>query len=85
MGAIGYGISKGISKGVATRKLNKIVPNWNAKNSKINKQLANAGYKNLKVGRDGYQKIFDTIYKKGGYDILYDGISYAYDFITSLF
>ena len=85
LGAIGYGISKGISKGLATRKLNKIVPNWNAKNSKINKQLANAGYKNLKVGRDGYQKIFDTIYKKGGYDILYDGISYAYDFITSLF
>ena len=85
LGAIGYGISNGISKGLARRKLNKIVPNWNAKNGKINKQLANAGYKNLKIGRDGYNKIFDTVYKDSGYDILNKGISYAYDFITSLF
>lgn len=85
LGAIGYGISNGISKGLARRKLNKIVPNWNAKNGKINKQLANAGYKNLKIGRDGYKKIFDTVYKDSGYDILNKGISYAYDFITSLF
>lgn len=85
LGAIGYGISNGISKGLARRKLNRIVPNWNAKNGKINKQLANAGYKNLKIGRDGYNKIFDTVYKDSGYDILNKGISYAYDFITSLF
>ena len=67
------------------RCYSKIVPNWNAKNGKINKQLANAGYKNLKIGRDGYKKIFDTVYKDSSYDILNKGISYAYDFITSLF
>ena len=85
LGAIGYEISNGISKGLARRKFNKIVPNWNAKNGKINKQLANAGYKNLKIGRDGYNKIFDTIYNDCGYKLLEDGITHVYDFITSLF
>ena len=85
LGIIGYGISNGISNVLAKRKLNKIVPNWNASNGKINKQLANAGYKNLKVGRDGYNEIFKKVYNDYGYKKLCDNISYAYDLITSLF
>lgn len=85
LGVIGYGISNGVSKRLARRKLNKIVQNSNAKNGKINKQLANAGYKNLKIGRDGHNKVFDNIYDNCGYKLLDYGITYVYDFITSLF
>lgn len=83
-GAIGNKISSKISNTFALRKLNKIVPNWNAKNSKINKQLAKAGYKHLKIGRDGFEKVYEKFYKNEGYDALEKGIGYGLDFMFSL-
>lgn len=83
-GAIGNKISSKISNSLALRKLNKIVPNWNANNSKINKQLSKAGYKNLKIGRDGFEKVYETFYKNEGYSALENGIGYTLDFVFGL-
>lgn len=66
-GFIGAKISKHVASKGAIKRLKEIIPNFNASNNKINKQLAKAGYKYLKIGRDGLEKIYATIYKEEGY------------------
>lgn len=81
--AIGYGISKGISFRLAARKISKIM-GTSSKNSVINKRLAEAGYGNLKIGRDGLEKIVKNIYKKAGFNALEKAINMGFDFVADL-
>ena len=62
-------------------RLNKLL----LKSPKINKQLAKAGYKYLKIGRDGLEKIYTTIYKEEEYEALEHGIGYGLLFIFDYF
>ncbi len=82
---IGAKISKYVANKGTMKRLKEIILNFNAKNNKINKQLAKAGYKYLKIGRDGLEKIYTTIYKEEGYKTLEHGIGYGLSFIFKLF
>lgn len=84
-GFIGVKISKYVANKGAIKRPKEIIPNFNASNNKINKQHAKAGYKSLKIGRDGLEKIYDTIYKEEGYEALEQGIGYGLSFIFGLF
>ena len=84
IGGLTYGASIGLSKLRASKKLDSIVGTWRASNSKINKKLANAGFGNLKIGRDGYEKIFNEFYTKKGYKLIGQIASHAYDFILGI-
>ncbi len=83
-GGAGKVLSKGFSMFKASNKLDDIVGNWDASNTKINKKLANAGYDYLKIGRDGRQAIFDRFYEDAGYESLGDYINFGYDFVAGL-
>ena len=84
-GFIGAKISKYVANKGAIKRLKEVIPNFNASNNKINKQLAKAGYKYLKIGRDGLEKIYTTIYKEEGYAALEHGIGYGLSFIFGQF
>mgnify|MGYP000080432954 CR=1 FL=1 len=84
-GFIGAKISKYVANKGAIKRLKEIIPNFNASNNKINKQLAKAGYKYLKIGRDGLETIYTTIYEEEGYEALEHGIGYGLSFIFGLF
>lgn len=81
--AIGYGISKGITKYFADKKILNALGNL-SDNSKVNKKLAAMGLKELKIGKNGFNEIYSVLYKKFGFDHIKTAISCSYDFVTGL-
>ena len=79
----GYGIAKGIQHGAAKVKYDKII-GASTSNIKINKKLAQAGIKGVKIGRDGLSAVLETI-KHQSFRYLDDGINAIYDFIYGSF
>ena len=65
--AIGYGISKGITKHFADKKILNALGNL-FDNSKVNKKLATMGFKKLKIGKNGFNEIYSVLYEKFGFD-----------------
>lgn len=81
--AIGYGISKGITKHFADKKILNALGNL-SDNSKVNKKLATMGFKKLKIGKNGFNEIYSVLYEKFGFDHMKTVISCGYDFVTGL-
>ena len=83
-GGAGYGISKGITKIFADKKIFGIIGKISDDNLKINNRLKEAGFGKLKIGRDGLDVVYDEMYESLGFGRMKDCISYAYDFIIGL-
>ena len=81
LGGVGYGISKGIAKLFADKKILGILGGL-SNNTKVNKRLAKAGFSHMKIGREGFSKVYNAMYKKLGFETLEKGISYGYDIIV---
>lgn len=69
-----YGFSNVVSNKLAVSKISKIIGNSN-KNAVINKRLAAAGFKNLKVGVVGMGGVVNHLYKYYGFEALNSLIS----------
>ena len=76
---VGEIFSTGITRKFASSKYKKIVGNA-TENIKINRRLAQAGYGNLKIGRDGYDAIIDAITNTWKFKT----IKYTGDFVYGL-
>ncbi|MBR2970534.1 MAG: RHS repeat-associated core domain-containing protein [Clostridia bacterium] len=83
IGAAGYGISKGITKIFADKKIFGILGNL-SDNAKVNKRLAGAGYDDLKIGKLGLSGVYDRLYKKLGFGIMENLFNYSYNMLTGL-
>ena len=83
LGVVGYGISKGITSIFADKKIFGILGNL-ADNAKVNKRLAKAGFGYLKIGKHGFNAVYDELYKKLGYGIIEKTINSSYDFAVEL-
>ena len=81
LGGVGFGISKGIASSLADKKILGILGSLN-NNTKVNKRLAKAGFGHLNIARDGFSKVYNTMYKELGYESLENGISIGYDVLT---
>ena len=83
LGGVGYGISKGITSIFAEKKIFGILGNL-ADNANVNKRLAKAGFGYLKIGKHGFNAVYDELYKKLGYGIIEKTINASYDFVVEL-
>ena len=53
-------------------------------NIKINKNLAKHGFEDLKIGKHGFDKVYDTIYERLGYKKIEKVFSTGYSVIVGL-
>ena len=78
VGAIGYAVSAGI-QAIGDKKVMGVIGNSMNK-LKINHRLASAGFKNLKVGKLGYQNVYDALYRHFGFEAMEYAWEIALDF-----
>ena len=76
VGAIGYVVTAGI-RVIGNKKVMGVIGE-STRNIRINKRLAEAGFKNLKVGKLGYQGVYDALYKHFGFEIVENVWQVAY-------
>lgn len=78
IGALSYALSSAI-KGIANHRIGKIMGE-STKNIKINKRLAEAGYGFLKIGRDGIDEVYRTLYRELHYETVELVLKIIFDF-----
>lgn len=81
-GAIGYGISVGISRAACATKLSKII-GPSSKNKVINDNLKKAGYSAIKMGKEGLGSVAKKFYKAAGFKTMERVLGQIYSFGTS--
>ena len=83
LGGVGYGISKGVTSIFADKKIFSILGNL-SDNAKVNKRLAKAGFAYLKIGKHGFETVYNELYKQLGYGIIETSINSSYDFVVDI-
>lgn len=78
IGVIGYAVSTGIQS-LGNKKVISIMGKSMDK-LKINNRLAAAGFKNMKVGKMGYEVVFNKLYRHFGYQTLENAWELIYSF-----
>ena len=82
--AVGYGIGKGVQRFGGNAKFKSIIGN-STKNLAINNKLANAGYKQLKIGVLGKSGVVDGIIQNSrGLRIVDDLVENGFGFVISV-
>ena len=83
-GAIGYGLTTGIVKSFADKKIYGILGNI-TDNLKVNKRLAIAGFGHLKIGKLGLEGVYNKLYTELGYETINQVLTSGFDIATGLF
>ena len=83
-GAIGYGLTTGIVKSFADKKIYGILGNI-TDNLKVNKRLAIAGFGHLKIGKLGLEGVYNKLYTELGYEAINQVLTSGFDIATGLF
>ena len=81
IGAIGFGLEQLVNL-YAKKHIMGII-GQSTKHSIINKRLAEAGFKNLKIGKLGFEKLYKTLFERLGYKNVETWLKISYELFSS--